>query len=180
MKHLFYFMFFLLSYKSSAQVLPALQAYNTKMYSRWTYGGGASVNFAGGSSSTTTISLSPRVGYKITDNLEAGFSASYSWANNTSYRISMLGVGPFISYYIGRSFYLSGNFEEHFYSSKSKNGGAKINSNEASLYIGGGYLQPLGGNAYFKIGAAYNFLYNKNTSIFSSGFVPSASIVFGL
>ena len=51
---------------------------------------------------------------------------------------------------------------------------------EDALYLGGGYMQPLGGNAYLQMGFSYNVLYKKDKSIFSSGFFPSVGVVIGL
>ena len=51
--------------------------------SRWTFGGGVGFGLSGGSNGTgTTISISPRVGYLITDNLDAGVAGGFTWGNN--------------------------------------------------------------------------------------------------
>ena len=147
-------------------------------YNRWTFGGGAGLFF--GSNDAFGASISPRVGYKITDDFEMGVSGGYSYQGNKYYSNNMLSIGPYANYYIARNFYLSANFQEYFMNYKDKYYNEKFNHDEAALYLGAGYMQSIGNRAYIQIGAAYNVLYDKNKSYFSGGFVPSIGVVFGL
>lgn len=148
---------------------------------RWTFGGGASVGFSSGNGgSGTTLGISPRVGYKITEDFEMGVLGSVLWNNSSYYSSTTFGVGPFANYYISRSFYLTGMFQEYFFNQKNKTTNFKYSGDEAALYLGGGYMQSIGGGAYMQIGATYNVLWNKNKSVFTSGFVPSVGFVVGL
>ena len=149
--------------------------------SRWTFGGGAGLGFSGGSGgSGTSVSVTPRVGYRITDDFEAGLAGSLTWMSSKYWSTTMVGVGPFANYYFGRSVYISGLFQQYWINQKDKVYNQKYNGDEAALYLGGGYMQSIGGGAYMQIGASYNVLYKKNASYFSSGFIPSIGFVFGL
>ncbi len=149
--------------------------------SRWTFGGGASLGFSGGSGGTgTTIGVSPRVGYLLTDNLDAGLATGFTWGSNSYYSSTMFNVGPYINYYFARNFYLSGLFQQYFINQKDKYNDLKYSTDESALYFGGGYMQRIGNHAYMQIGAMYNVLYKDNDSIFSTGFMPTFGIVFGI
>lgn len=144
----------------------------------WTFGGGIGVGF--GSNSSFYLSASPRVGYKLTNDLEGGVAGSISWQTSDYYRSTMLGVGPFANYYIARSIYLSANLQHYFIDYKDKYYDFKMNEEETALYLGGGYMQKIGTNSYMQIGVMYNVFWKENESIFSSGFVPSIGFVVGL
>ncbi|WP_419869299.1 hypothetical protein [Chryseobacterium sp. CT-SW4] len=145
---------------------------------RWTFGGGIGLGF--GSNSAFYLQASPRVGYRLTNDLEGGVVGSVSWQTSDYYRSTMFGVGPFLNYYIGRSFYLSGNLQHYFIDYKDKYYDYKTNREETALYLGGGYMQSLGGRAFMQIGVMYNVLWQENDSIFSSGLVPNIGFVVGL
>ncbi|QDP85335.1 hypothetical protein FNJ88_07065 [Chryseobacterium sp. SNU WT5] len=149
--------------------------------SKWTFGGSAGIGGTFGSgNSGTSISISPRVGYQLTDDLKGGVAGNFGWTNSKYYSSSTVGFGPFVNYYIARNFYLSGMFQEYFFNQKEKLTQFKYSGNEAALYFGGGYMQRIGSNTYMQIGAMYNVLYNKDESVFGSGFIPSVGVVFGL
>lgn len=141
----------------------------------WTFGGYAGLGTGSGG---TSLYITPRVGYKISPDFEMGLSGNLTWYNATYYKSTMIGVGPFANYYFGRSAYLSGNFQEYFISHTGN--ATNVKKNESVLYLGGGYMQRLGDSAYMQIGAMYNVLYDKEKSVFGSGFVPQVGIVFGL
>ncbi|AZA52747.1 transporter [Chryseobacterium sp. G0201] len=145
---------------------------------RWTFGGGIGVGF--GSNSTFNLSASPRVGYRLTDDLEVGVVGSVSWQTSDYYRSTMFGVGPFLNYYIARTFYLSANYQHYFINYKDKYYDYKMNEQEDALYLGGGYMQRIGNNSFMQIGVMYNVLWKENSSIFSSGLVPNIGFVVGL
>lgn len=157
--------------------LPGAQIGNSK----WTVGGYAGLGGAFGSGGGgTTLYITPRVGYKVTENFEAGVAANLSWSNSKYYSSTMFGVGPFANYYFGRSFYAQGLFQHYFVNMRDKVYDVKYNDNENALYLGGGYMQRLGANTYMQIGAMYNVLYNKDKSMFSGGLIPNIGIVYGL
>ncbi|PJJ64504.1 hypothetical protein [Chryseobacterium geocarposphaerae] len=145
---------------------------------RWTFGGGIGLGF--GSNSYFNLSATPRVGYKLTNDLEGGVLGSISWQKSNAYSSTMLGVGPFLNYYVARTFYLSANYQHYFINYKDKIYDYKANTNEDALYLGGGYMQRIGNNSYLQLGLMYNVLYKENESIFSSGLVPNIGFVVGL
>lgn len=145
---------------------------------RWTFGGGIGVGF--GSQSSFYLQASPRVGYKLTEDLEGGVVGSVSWQTSDYYRSTMFGVGPFLNYYIARTFYVSANFQHYFINYKDKYYDYKMNDEESALYLGGGYMQRIGNNSFMQLGLMYNVLWKENSSIFSSGLVPNIGFVVGL
>lgn len=145
---------------------------------RWTFGGGIGLGF--GSNNYFNLSAAPRVGYRLTDDLEGGVLGSVSWQKSNAYSSTMFGVGPFLNYYIGRTFFISANYQHYFINYKDKLYDFKTNENEDALYFGGGYMQRIGNNSYLQLGLMYNVLWKENSSIFSSGLVPNIGFVVGL
>lgn len=176
MKKLLFSIFFLAFCYFSAQISGSTQIGKSK----WTVGGYAGLNGGLGSNGGFGINISPRVGYKISENVEAGMSGSFNWQNSSYSSSTLFGIGPFANYYFGRSVYISGLFQEYIINQKIKATNSKVGFDEAALYLGGGYMQKIGGNAYMQIGAMYNVLWKENSSIFGSGFVPNVGVVFGL
>lgn len=152
----------------------------TSSDNKWTFGGYAGLGGAFGNGGGTSLYITPRVGYKLTDNLEAGASGNFTWNNSKHQSSTMVGIGPFLNYYFERKFYATASFQEYFINRRIKSTDKKFSSNEEALYIGGGYMQRLGQNVYMQIGARYNVLYKEKSSIFGGAFVPNVGIVYGL
>lgn len=148
--------------------------------SKWTVGGYAGFGGAFGGGGGTSLYISPRVGYKVTDNFETGIAGNFNWQNSKYYSNTMFGIGPFANYYFGRSFYLSGMYQHYFYKQRDKYNDLSYSGDEAALYLGGGYMQRLGNRTYMQIGGMYNVLYDRDKSVFGGGFVPNIGIVYGL
>lgn len=179
MKHLIYTIsFFAMSTFGFSQINSSFSAnyQNPNTDSQWTYGGNVGITLG----NSFGASLSPSLGYKITNDLEADASINYSLQTNKITTNSIFGIGPSLHYYLERYAYVHAGFRHYILFQKNKQSTQNHSANENALYIGGGYLQPLGRNAYLRIGASYNLLYQKNKSIFSSGFIPSIGVVFGL
>ncbi|UZT96399.1 hypothetical protein ODZ84_14325 [Chryseobacterium fluminis] len=145
---------------------------------RWTFGGGIGIGF--GSQSSFYLQASPRVGYRLTEDLEGGVVGSISWQTSDYNRSTMFGVGPFLNYYIARTFYLGANYQHYFINYENKYYDYKLNNEEDALYLGGGYMQRIGNNSFMQFGVMYNVLWKERTSIFSSGLVPNIGFVVGL
>lgn len=182
MKKIFGSVFLFAACISNAQIgtqLPSAQIGGAD--SKWTFGGYAGLGGAFGSGNGgTSVYVMPRVGYKITESFEAGVSGNFTWNNSTYYSSTMVGIGPFANYYFSRSFYMSGLYQHYFINQKNKATDQKYIGNEDALYLGAGYMQRIGERVYMQIGAMYNVLYDKNTSVFGGGFVPNIGIVYGL
>ena len=67
----------------SAQIGGSTQIGNSK----WTFGGNAGISGGFGSNSGFGISVAPRVGYKISENVEAGISAGFNFLNTDFYSL---------------------------------------------------------------------------------------------
>ena len=145
---------------------------------RWTYGGNVGLGF--GSNGYFNLQLTPRVGYRVADDLEMGLLGSLSLQTSKFYKSTVVGVGPFANYYIGRSLFISGNFQQHFINYTDKYSNQKLNRDESVLLLGGGYMQKVSEGSYFQVGLMYNVLWKENSSIYSSGLVPSVGFVVGL
>ncbi len=145
---------------------------------KWTFGGGLGVSF--GSNSAFGLQISPRAGYRLTNDLEVGALGSVTWQRSDYHNSTLFGIGPFINYYFVRSFYVGANFQEYFYNYHNKVYDYKYNGNETALYLGGGYMQQVGTNSYVQIGLMYNVLWKENSSILSSGLYPTIGFVVGL
>lgn len=145
---------------------------------RWTFGGGIGLGF--GSNSSFYLQASPRVGYRLTDDLEGGVVGSVSWQTSDFYRSTMFGVGPFLNYYFARSFYVGANMQHYFIDYKDKYYDYKYNREETALYLGGGYMQRIGNHSFMQLGLMYNVLWKQNSSVFSNGLVPNIGFVVGL
>lgn len=151
----------------------------TASSNRWTFGGGLGVGF--GSNSSFNVGVSPRVGYRLTEDFEAGLMGNFTYQTSDYYNSTMFGVGPFANYYFARNFYLGSSFQQYFvnYNVKQDNG-YKFSKDESALYLGGGYMTQIGNGSYFQVGLMYNVLWKENKSIFASGLVPSVGFVVGL
>lgn len=174
MKKLFILCLVLISFLSFSQIAMSPQT----PANRWTFGGGLGIGF--GSDSYFNLQVSPRFGYKITDQLEGGMIGNVSWQTSNFYKSTMFGVGPFMNYYFARSFFVGGNLQQYFINSEEKYYGYKFRTDETALYLGGGYMQPIGNNAFAQFGLMYNVLWKERSSIFSTGFIPSVGFVVGL
>ncbi|MGD1318656.1 hypothetical protein [Chryseobacterium sp. 2R14A] len=175
MKKLFIALLILISGLSFSQIAVGT---TEEHKNRWTFGGG--IGFGFGSNSMFNLQASPRVGYRLTDDLEAGVTGTVMWQTSDFYNSTMFGVGPFVNYYFARSFYVSGNLQHFFINYKDKYYDFKANDEETALYLGGGYLQRIGNNSFLQLGIMYNVLYKENNSIFANGLVPSIGFVVGL
>lgn len=145
---------------------------------KWTFGGGIGLGF--GSNSAFYLQAAPRVGYRLTDDLEGGVIGSVSWQTSNYYKSTMFGVGPFMNYYFARSFYVGANLQHYFINYHDKFYDYKVNEEETALYLGGGYMQRIGGNSFMQLGIMYNVLWKENSSVFSSGLIPTVGFVVGL
>ncbi|MGA9213478.1 hypothetical protein [Kaistella sp.] len=171
----------IMSFALSAQAQIGTSKNFSDSNSKWTFGGSAGLGGSFGSNNGgTSIYLSPRIGYKLTESFEAGIVSNLTWTNSKYYSSNTIGVGPFLNYYVARNFYLSGMFQEYFFNQKNKLNNLKYSGDEAALYFGGGYMQRIGDHAYLQIGGMYNVLYKEDQSVFGSGFIPSLGVVFGL
>jgi hypothetical protein len=59
--------------------------------SKWTFGGYAGLGGAFGNGGGVSLYVTPRVGYKVTENLETGLASNLTWSNSKYYSSTMIG-----------------------------------------------------------------------------------------
>lgn len=143
---------------------------------RLIFGGGLGLSFG----STTAISVSPIIGYRITDNFAAGVSLGYQYFRvndyipvynyQTSgydyydYKSSVFSTGLWARYVFLENFFVHTEFEYNFmsfndyYSDYNGVYSEKTKYNVPSLLLGGGYRQPVGEHLSFVVMALYDVL----------------------
>jgi len=136
-------------------------------------GGGFGMSF---NSQMDYISLSPLVGYKITQKLVAGASVTYRYTKYKYYtpalKLNDYGVGPFIRYSIFKNIYVQTEFEYLNYEFPTT-GTESIRQTYNSFLAGGGFFQPVGDKAVLFVTALYNFSYtDPQPGIYSPYYSP--------
>jgi hypothetical protein len=85
---------------------------------KWTFGGSASINGTFGTYSTFGISVAPRVGYKISENLEFGGIASFSLLDSDS-TLLLFSVLALMQTIISREIFIYCTISRIYYYSKT-------------------------------------------------------------
>lgn len=146
-------------------------------------GGGLGMSF---SSYSDYLSVSPLIGFKITNKLATGIGFQYRYTNykTVSPRVSTndYGASPFVRYNVYNPIFLHTEYEYLNY--QFINAGEKLRKSYGSLMTGGGLFQPFGGRAGLFILALYNLTYrNPNSpydySPYSSPWVLRAGVTVG-
>jgi hypothetical protein len=121
------------------------------------YGGDLSLNFG----DVTYIYLAPTVGYKVTPKFGVGLGPSYSYLNDKRfagyhYETSTYGGRAFAQYRIIEQALLYTEYElvnaEVYNLLQTK----LVRANIGSLFVGGGYIAPIGANSNFTIMGLWN------------------------
>lgn len=122
-------------------------------------GGGFGLSFG---SYSTFVSVSPLVGYRITDKLAAGVGFQYRYTKYKQYTPSFstndYGTNIFVRYNVYSPFFLHAEYEYLNYQLINSLG-EKSRSGYNSVMAGGGIFQPVGRRAGFYVMALYNFSY---------------------
>lgn len=124
-------------------------------------GGGFGLAFG---STQDFISLSPMVGYKITEKFIAGTSITYRYTKykyyNPAIKLTDYGLGPFLRYTIFNNVFIQTEYEYLNYEFPT---GPEQTTRKAfsSFLAGGGFIQPIGDKAAFYVSALYNFSYRE-------------------
>ncbi len=134
-----------------------------------------------GRSNSINLSLSPLVGYKITERFSSGVQASYQYVRLNSFRAHNYGGGPFLRFNFTQKFFTYAQYEYMNYGllTLPPDTGPRFDFN--SLFVGLGYSEPIGKNVALNITALYNLLYRDGTqSPYDSPLVFRVGIVAGL
>jgi hypothetical protein len=109
------------------------------------------------------VSVSPVIGYRITNRLMAGTSVTYRYTNYKYYKPSIklndYGVGPFARFTVYKNIFLQTEYEYLDYEFPTTSRGETVRMGFDSFLAGGGFIQPLGRNVGFYLMALYNFSY---------------------
>ena len=131
----------------------------TPLRERIVTGGGFGMAFG---SQQDFISLSPFIGYKLTQKLIAGTSFTYRYTKFKYYSPSITlidyGVAPFLRYAIFNNFFVQAEYEYLNYEFPT---GPEQTIRETfnSFIAGGGFIQPITDKSSFYVSAMYNFSY---------------------
>lgn len=147
------------------------------------FGGGGSL---GGGTGTFNISVSPLIGYKITDDFSVGLQLTYQYYQekyrnpSITYKVSNYGGGPFIRYNITQN--LFGYTQYEYLNIGLRVAGEEIRRDYSSMFVGGGYSVPIGnGKLAFNVLALYNIFYGDGLdSPYASPLQFRMGIVAGL
>jgi len=141
-------------------ITKAQRSYDSKFFT----GGSLGLQFG----SITLVDVSPIVGYRLTDKVDIGIGITYKYyksyiidlSTNTQYDFAsnIFGGSVFARYHFTDNFfghveveYLNYTFDNYQYGFK-QNQTVDI----TSIFVGGGYRQPMGSNSYLTLMVLYN------------------------
>lgn len=129
------------------------------------FGGGIGGGFG---SAQDFFSISPIVGYKLSEKVVPGISLMYRYTNNKFYSPSIsttdYGISPFVRYMVGGGFFLHTEYEYLNYE-YPVTPTETLRKGFGSFLAGGGFFQPIGRRAGFFASVLYNFSYQSNNPI---------------
>lgn len=140
------------------------------------FGGGG--GFSGGSQ-YLNISVSPLIGYKITEQFSAGLQITYQYVKFIDATANNYGGGPFLRYNFTQKLFGYSQYEYLNYQALGY-GNDRERFDFNSLFVGIGYSEPIGNKAAFNITALYNLLHQDGRSPYQSPLVFRVGIVAGL
>lgn len=144
-------------------------------------GGGLGLGFG---SVQDYFSVSPMIGYRLTQKLLAGTGITYRYTNYKVVRPSMklndYGLNPFLRFTVYRNIFLQTEYEYLNYEFPVTVAETTRRSFDSFL-AGGGFIQPIGQRAAFYLMALYNFSYQQTSqySPYESPVVVRAGINIG-
>lgn len=124
-------------------------------------GGGLGASFG----DATVINASPILGYNITKRLSAGIGITYTYYRNNKldYQTNIYGGSVFSRFLILENLFAHAEYEMLSFESEVVDpSGSFITTkriNVPSLFVGGGYRQPIVGNTAINLMVLYNLLY---------------------
>jgi hypothetical protein len=136
---------------------------------RMYFGGG--FGLAGGSG-YTSISISPIVGYMISDRLSGGVGASYEYYKNGNFTDDRWGGQVFLRMNLIKQIFAYGSYQFVNYTTFNT-GGVEGRTTVGRLPLGLGLSQPIGNRSSINFLAAYDVLYNDQLGAYNSPWVFS-------
>lgn len=125
------------------------------------FGGGGSL---GGGSNLFSISVSPLVGYKFTEQFSAGMQLTYQFTRFFGNSYSDYGGGPFVRYNITQNLFGYAQYEYLNFARSLNATGETVRIDFNSFFVGGGYSTPVGKSLSLNVMALYNLLYGDGTN----------------
>ena len=129
------------------------------------------------------VSVNGHAGYKITDRLSTGLRARYVYDSYRLQQVTLnhIGGGVFSRFVITQNIFAATEYERMTYQVEKNN---DVNNTNRigfnSMFVGGGYFQPMGGLLTFSLTGYYNLLYGDGTnSQYNSPFLVRAGFNYG-
>jgi hypothetical protein len=127
-------------------------------------GGGFGLGFG---SDQDFISLSPMIGYRVTERMLMGTSVTYRYTKykllSPAVKLTDYGVNPFVRYTLFNNVFTQVEYEylnyEFPYWNSGKNEIETTRRDYTGIFAGGGFFQPIGDRAMFFVMALYNLSY---------------------
>lgn len=114
----------------------------------------------------TVIGVAPLVGYKLTPKFSVGGQLSYEYVKNkrynTDYETSNYGLSIFSRYRLVPQLYLHAELAEMNYKLYNNNGGSRREW-VPSLFLGGGYSQPITRNTWLTAQVLFDVINDENS-----------------
>jgi hypothetical protein len=166
--------------------LQAQRSFSSRLFT----GGNFGMQFG----NATLVDISPLIGYRVTEDIDAGISLTYKYFNyrdrfyfkpSNQYfdqKANIFGGSIFGRYYITEIIFAHVEIEYLDYTGDTynlyNNGVVKGSENKGitSIFVGGGYKQEIGSNSFF----TFMLLYNLNETNDSPYTNPVIRVGFGL
>ncbi|MFK7953873.1 MAG: hypothetical protein AB8B73_13590 [Ekhidna sp.] len=168
---------------SSFLLIGMLSGYTqNKLADRVYFGGGFGLS---ANANQTNVSLSPQVGYKITERYSAGIGIIYQYVGLKQFDVSLNNYGGsvFNRFNLTQQFFAYAEFERLNYEYFAGND-PRITERAgySSFLIGGGFSEQISRSASFNVTALYNVLYDVTDSPqpYNSPLVIRAGIGLGI
>lgn len=143
------------------------------------FGGNMGLQFG----TITYINLSPVVGYRVSDRVNAGVGLTYIYLSQNfpgGFKDNMIGGKVFGQYFVWNGVFAHTEYEIVNFSSALlpiTTSGPAPRSNSNNFYIGPGYQQAFGRRAFSQIMLLYNVIYDRYNSPYNNPF--AIRIMFG-
>ena len=151
----------------------------TPVRERIVTGGGMGLGFG---SAQDFVSVSPIIGYRLTQKLMAGVNLTYMYVNYKfiDVKVNNYGFGPFTRFTVYRNIFLQAEYEHLNYEFPIAGTRETARQGFNSFLAGGGFIQPIGRNAGLYFMALYNFSYTPmKASPYDSPLVLRGGLTFG-
>lgn len=143
------------------------------------FGGNLGLQFG----TITNIEVSPLVGYRVNSNLSAGIGLTYiyykiNFDNRPDYSTDIYGGRVFVRRAVSENIFLHAEYESLNFEFVRSDGSLRREW-VPGMFLGGGFIQPVGRNVAFVAMALYNVLHDDLRSPYNSPLVIRIGINVG-